>query len=280
MDALDPKLIKHILATPNIVASICNDKRYLVMGPANNGDGWYRFVASNLPATQTHTGWKLHVSAAHPEALEGLAQLGIRHGIPEFKFIDQKHFPRMQNPSHKQAGKTAVFFYHEQTVNGAAIDWRAFMQEAEEIVHKHGGPGPVVQRDKPIAGSKALYYRNDHGAHGSRYVPRDGITQYGERNGIRESQLHNLPGAPDPFHHIDLAKPLNPPTHLNTLGKTAQAGEKLAAKSGGKAKWIIGGIAAAMVGVGAIIALSKKKSHTERENERRQHTTGQTQVVA
>lgn len=56
----------------------------------------------------------------------------------------------------------------------------------------------------------------------------------------------------------------------SSINNAVKAGEEAAAKTGGKAKWIIGGIVAATVAIGAFVAY-KKKSATEREEERRKN---------
>ena len=57
-----------------------------------------------------------------------------------------------------------------------------------------------------------------------------------------------------------------------TLKDAAKSAEEAAAKAGGKAKWIVGGIIAATVAVGAFIAY-RRKTAVAREQDRRQNNT-------
>ena len=58
----------------------------------------------------------------------------------------------------------------------------------------------------------------------------------------------------------------------NTIADAVKSGEKAAEKSSGKTKWIVGGIIAATVAVGAFI-MYKRKSASEIERERKQDST-------
>jgi beta-lactamase regulating signal transducer with metallopeptidase domain len=61
------------------------------------------------------------------------------------------------------------------------------------------------------------------------------------------------------------------------LEDAAKSAEEVTAKAGGKAKWIVGGIIAATVAVGAYI-MHKRKSAVDREQERRQNSTTERSV--
>src|SRR5262249_23045628 len=49
-----------------------------------------------------------------------------------------------------------------------------------------------------------IYYRSERGAKGEKYVYRDGLTSYGQKNGISTSWLHNPAKLPDILEEIGL----------------------------------------------------------------------------
>ena len=81
-------------------------------------------------------------------------------------------------------------------------------------------------------------------------------------------------GASEP-HATETKVTPTEPAASKPLQEAVQAEEAVAKESKGKAKWIIGGIVAATVALGAVMFhSSKKKNHVERENERRQMANG------
>ena len=146
-----------------------------------------------------YTGWKIHVSTNRREAQEALAALAVTFGIAVFKFAHD--LPTLQKGA--QAGKTAVFYHTEKTIEDAPIDWAAFIAEAERIVLSKGGPGAAVQRDRRVPGTCSVFYRNDQDRDGG-YVKRYGITSFAKANGIPEERIFNLGGHPDPFAHVEI----------------------------------------------------------------------------
>jgi len=84
---------------------------------------------------------------------------------------------------------------------------------------------------------------------------------------------------------IEIPKPKAPPVTetikeagiaeekaANTIADAVKSGEKAAEKSSGKTKWIVGGIIAATVAIGAFV-MYKRKSAAETERDRKQDTT-------
>jgi Ca2+-binding EF-hand superfamily protein len=171
------------------------------------GQGWNRYQALSGNQSQ-YTGWKIHVSASTVQAQEALVALAIKHGLGEFKFGDIDKF---QEKGFHQAGKTAVFYHTELGVDGKPIDWAKFVQEADNIVNKLGGPGQPVLNDKAVKGSKAVFYRNDHGVVGDfdhtgepRYVANKDLEAYAKQKGLPLDRLYNLGDRPDPFKEIEV----------------------------------------------------------------------------
>lgn len=76
--------------------------------------------------------------------------------------------------------------------------------------------------------------------------------------------------APISVSPLEMAQQLETIAKPGGLSEAVNAAENAASKAGGKAKWIIGGIVAATVAIGAVIAY-KKKNNAERERERQQH---------
>jgi len=177
--------------------------KYNVFVPAA-GSSFFGF--SSVQNKDNRTGWKIHVSAGGQEALEPLIQLGMRYKIPSFKCVDSTLFDKFLDPQNEQSGKMLTFYHDDYGADGKMIDWHSFMQEAEKLVLEHGGAGPFVKHDAKIRGSSAIYYRNERGAAGEHYLPRDGLTLYAKAAGISEGQLYNPSGATDPFADIDTAK--------------------------------------------------------------------------
>ena len=71
-----------------------------------------------------------------------------------------------------------------------------------------------------------------------------------------------------------------PATAESSIIRNAEHAAEQASKSGsGKTKWIVGGIVAGTVLLGSVIALNKKKSFTEREQERRQANSAAQGIV-
>lgn len=202
------------MAAFNILEPINEALQYLHIHADHEayGQGWHRFF---LRSQDSHvlkpkrTNWKIHVSAQSTEATEELVKLAMAYELPEFKIAGSDLHTRFQHAAENQSGKTAVFWHYEQTASGKPIDWDAFVRDAEQIVERHGGPGPAVQRDRLIPGAKASYYRNETGVNGEKYVPRRDLTQYMRDNGIDSVHAHNLAEVPDPFKHIDLSKPVD-----------------------------------------------------------------------
>jgi hypothetical protein len=65
-----------------------------------------------------------------------------------------------------------------------------------------------------------------------------------------------------------------------TLESAVKGGEKAAGKMKGRTKWIIGGVAAAVVGLGAVMMIGRSKNHTEEELARRDQAPSQTPGLA
>jgi hypothetical protein len=69
-------------------------------------------------------------------------------------------------------------------------------------------------------------------------------------------------------------------TALSTVETAAKDGAKAASKMSGKTKWIIGGITAAVVGLGAVMMIGRNKNHAEDEMTRRAQAAGETPSIA
>lgn len=148
-------------------------------------------------------GWKIHVSAQTPEAAKALAELGAEYKIPVFKVANSEAAIGKLQADSQQAGKVAVFYYAENGADGKPIDWQGFLQDAQNTLDRNGGAGAAVQRDRALAGSDGIYYRNDLNAEG-QYQQRAGLTDYMRNNAIDDGQAYNLGGREDPLQGIEL----------------------------------------------------------------------------
>jgi hypothetical protein len=149
---------------------------------------------------------KLHISMKnyHPEALTALAELAAEHGIHRFKVS-----PFLEDFFNKNA-KTMTVYHSEVGIDGKPIDWKGFMERAQAIVNRFGGPGHKeaeqdLMFERRVPEASATTYRFDRNPNidsfdKSYFEIKDlPIT-------IPVNERYNPYGLPDPLLNIALGK--------------------------------------------------------------------------
>lgn len=147
--------------------------------------------------------WKIHVSANNRTTQQLLADLAMKMGVRQMKFIPQ--IDRINNKGNKQHGKTAVFYCTEHTADGQKIDWEAFIEKAESIVRSHNTEGSPVRHDRPVPGTEFVYYRYDKDDKGY-YMERGKVSMLIDQNHIDTEQGYNPFNKQDPLEWIRIGE--------------------------------------------------------------------------
>lgn len=164
------------------------------------GDGGFWQVQLNHldldSADKGRSGWKCHVSF-HPDDMEQAWSLAAEHlmkkDIGLFKVTGPRLTERFGQEGDKQAGKFITVYE-----TGDAQNIAETLGELEQIFAEHGiRPGPDVQGDRKVPGSRFLSYRNDKDANG-QYV--SGPAAPGE-------PTHNRSGQSDPWQGFRIIPP-------------------------------------------------------------------------
>lgn len=162
--------------------------------PQSADGGFWQVQRNHLDldsADNGRSGWKFHVSF-HPDDMERAWSLASEHLMKKeiglFKVTGPELTQRFSEEGYRQAGKFLTVYETGDAQNVAET-----LGELEQIFTRNGiRPGPDVQHDRKVPGSRYLSYRNDKSAQGHYLDSR-------ELENAPADKAFNVGGHPDPW---------------------------------------------------------------------------------